>query len=585
MRIRGWTTLLVGVALIAGCTSTPRSASSEPSNSVTQSVTASPTPSPASALASPESSTVLSSAPAGIASASAPTSPPVAVAETTYRGPRAVAFPTASHGVLLALDCASLPGRCQVFTKVSDDGGVTWSAPTVLTAVSWLSQDPPWNTLGANNLVFTTADDGYAYGPDLYQTRDGGRTWRQLPVSGQVAAAAATADGVWLAVLHGCGDYGCTGWDLDAVDAQGQVRALAKQPAPIAPPPGVTKVGVPTQLLRPDAATAYLIGFDNLQVTHNGGASWTQATFPCKRAYDDTVDFSVGSSTMLWAACASESGAGMQQKQLWRSTDSGANWGSPLPLESDGYSSQITAVNSEVAWRYGDRGNVLHTADGGRTWQVMLPDLFNQAYGPPTAFAALDEDAWIFDPYGPYDADPRHLYLTTNAGQSWRTITFTSLAVTTAASAASGATKACTSAQLAVTLGERGQAMNQPAIAVIFTNTSPTPCTLFGYPGVAGLDARGNQLVQAYRTPQVYTGGAPDGVPQHVTLASGAQASALIGGTAQPVNGQTTCPPDYAAVLVTPPGTTTPTKLSVDFPSCEGLAITPVVPGPTGGAY
>jgi hypothetical protein len=138
---------------------------------------------------------------------------------------------------------------------------------------------------------------------------------------------------------------------------------------------------------------------------------------------------------------------------------------------------------------------------------------------------------------------------------------------------------------LAVTLGERQQVMNQPVIAIIFTNTSSTPCTLYGYPGVAGLDAHGDQSVQAYRTPQVYMGGAPTGVPTPVTVVSGAQASALIGGTAQPVNGQTTCAPDYSAVLVTPPGTSGSSKRSVDFPSCTGLAITPVVPGPTGGLF
>jgi hypothetical protein len=159
------------------------------------------------------------------------------------------------------------------------------------------------------------------------------------------------------------------------------------------------------------------------------------------------------------------------------------------------------------------------------------------------------------------------------------------LVVTTAAPAAPGATKVCTSAQLAVTLGERQQAMNQPAIAVIFTNTSATPCTMYGYPGVTGLDAHGHQIAQAYRTPQVYMGGAPSGFPTQVTVASGAHASALIGGTAQPVNGQTTCAADSAAVFVTPPGTSAPSKLSVDFPSCTGLAITPVVPGPTGGLF
>jgi hypothetical protein len=215
----------------------------------------------------------------------------------------------------------------------------------------------------------------------------------------------------------------------------------------------------------------------------------------------------------------------------------------------------------------------------------MLPDLFNTAYGPPTAFAALDTDAWIFDPYGPYDTDPRYLYVTTDAGKSWRTITLASLAVTTAAPAQQATTTACTSAQLAVTLGERQQVMAQPAIAVIFTNTSNTPCTLYGYPGIAGLDSNGHQIAQAFRTPQVYEGGAPTGAPTKVTLANGAQGSALIGGGANPINGGLTCPADYAAVLITPPGANASTTLPIDFPSCSGLAVTPVVPGPTGGLF
>lgn len=154
-----------------------------------------------------------------------------------------------------------------------------------------------------------------------------------------------------------------------------------------------------------------------------------------------------------------------------------------------------------------------------------------------------------------------------------------------AAAAAPAAAKACTSSQLAVTLGERQQVMAQPAIAVIFTNASSTPCTLYGYPGVAGLDSSGREIVQAYRTPQVYLGGAPTGVPTKVTLESGTQASALISGGANPINGETACPPDYAAVLVTAPGGAKSTNLPLAFPSCTGLAVTPVVSGATGGFF
>jgi len=91
--------------------------------------------------------------------------------------------------------------------------------------------------------------------------------------------------------------------------------------------------------------------------------------------------------------------------------------------------------------------------------------------------------------------------------------------------------------------------------------------------------------VQAYRTPQVYLGGAPTGVPTRVTLESGTQASGLISGGANPINGETACPPDYAAVLVTAPGAATSTSLPLDFPLCTGLAVTPVVSGATGGFF
>lgn len=116
--------------------------------------------------------------------------------------------------------------------------------------------------------------------------------------------------------------------------------------------------------------------------------------------------------------------------------------------------------------------------------------------------------------------------------------------------------------------------MNQPAIAVIFTNTSATPCTMYGYPGVTGLDAHGHQIAQAYRTPQVYMGGAPSGFPTQVTVASGAHASALIGGTAQPVNGQTTCAADYAAVSSHHPA-------RVRRPNCPSISHrVPALPSP-----
>lgn len=142
---------------------------------------------------------------------------------------------------------------------------------------------------------------------------------------------------------------------------------------------------------------------------------------------------------------------------------------------------------------------------------------------------------------------------------------------------------ACTGDQLTVTLGERQELMSQPAVVIVFTNTSATGCRLYGYPDVVGLDGNGRQTSQALRSPTVYEGGSLDG-PSNVGLGAGDPASALVGGGANPIDA-TACGADFAAFSVAPPGTTTATRLGIDFPSCAGLIVTPIVAGSSGGLF
>ena len=144
---------------------------------------------------------------------------------------------------------------------------------------------------------------------------------------------------------------------------------------------------------------------------------------------------------------------------------------------------------------------------------------------------------------------------------------------------------ACVADHLRISLGQRQQAMNQPAQVIVFTNTSTMPCLLSGYPIVAGLDKAGRQITQAQQVNAIYLGGATNGVAGDVHLAADADASSLVGGVDQPIGGAASCPPDYAGLLVTPPGTTRSTHLDVDFPSCAGLEVTPIVAGSTGGLF
>jgi hypothetical protein len=144
---------------------------------------------------------------------------------------------------------------------------------------------------------------------------------------------------------------------------------------------------------------------------------------------------------------------------------------------------------------------------------------------------------------------------------------------TATTSTPSPGTAGCTPAQLRITTGVIGAGAGQRYLPLVFTNVSAVTCTLYGYPGVAGLNSAGQQVAQARRE----TGLAK----ATITLLPGANASALVHATVVPA-GTTTCPPDYAALLVTPPNTTVAVRVAATLPSCGGLSVRPVVAGSSG---
>lgn len=150
----------------------------------------------------------------------------------------------------------------------------------------------------------------------------------------------------------------------------------------------------------------------------------------------------------------------------------------------------------------------------------------------------------------------------------------------------------CENGQIAVTVLRSGDAAAGSVGQVIgFINVSKIACTLTGYPGVAGLDAQGRQVIQAQRQLMGMLGGLANGAttPPTVTLHPGQSASAMVEGTDNPVGTATSCT-YYSSLLVTPPNLTRPMKVTETlsgstvpgFPGCSGIRVDPVVPGATG---
>jgi hypothetical protein len=147
-------------------------------------------------------------------------------------------------------------------------------------------------------------------------------------------------------------------------------------------------------------------------------------------------------------------------------------------------------------------------------------------------------------------------------------------------SSASGKTgSTCAQGQITVSAGKKHTASGHVSAPLLFRNTAHTACTLSGFPGVAGLDAKGGQVLQAK---QVTHGYLDTSTITTVTVAPGATVSALVVGVNVPNSDLTSCP-SYPELLVTPPGSHTSTKVKLSMPGCPTLQVSPIVRGSKGG--
>jgi len=162
-----------------------------------------------------------------------------------------------------------------------------------------------------------------------------------------------------------------------------------------------------------------------------------------------------------------------------------------------------------------------------------------------------------------------------------RTPSTASTSTTVPATQAKAATPNCTFSQLSVT-ATGDSAAGHIGILVRFENTRTPTCELTGYPGVAGLDVAGRQVIQAVRTLHGFIPGVPAGRrPPVVVLRTGQSASAFVEGTDVPQGNDRPCP-TYPKIVVTPPNTTRSVTIHMSIPGCSRPQVHPVVPD-TGG--
>jgi hypothetical protein len=213
---------------------------------------------------------------------------------------------------------------------------------------------PSAPTSGYAQIRFADMQDGFAYGPSLYATHDGGSAWHPVDVGGTVSDLAISAGEAYAVVGTSSGTklmhspVGSDDWT--ALPAAGDVSE------------GLWVHGSDVLVQSGIAGTESGIGND-LMISHDGGASFTSYPSPSPGL---GCEFAETDPAVIWAHCAT----GMESG-VWLSTDGGQSFGSEGGPGSLPNSALFAAASDTVA--VVGYQQLYRTADGGATYTPVGP--------------------------------------------------------------------------------------------------------------------------------------------------------------------------------------------------------------------
>ncbi len=352
-------------------------------------------------------------------SAAPPAAPP---AKAKPVGALSVSFVSPSTGWLLAQpQCPdqAYPCKATVLMRKTVNGGRSWFAvPGPPAPLSDMSQSSP-PADGVGQILFTSTRDGWAYGPALWQTTDGGATWRRLRVPGQVSGFA-VSDGRMLAIIGGCDSAGnCAFRGYAAAAGTDDWRPL--------PGTAMTGAGIGGPQLAVSGPVGYLLETTRevgrpalLTGPVTGSARWRPLPVPCPHAWSGAIA-AVGG--WLFLGCGSEPGAGNQLKTAYLSRDGGRTWHQVASPPFGGYLGGASMSRGGTIFLSGSRMDIYISRDRGASWHES-PSLASAA-GQANAGLSL-AGTTVTDSFGVAVQEgvyTQQVWLTRDGGRQWTSVT------------------------------------------------------------------------------------------------------------------------------------------------------------------
>jgi hypothetical protein len=338
----------------------------------------------------------------------------------TFIGPYtgAIIGQAGTEGHCASSYCTSLEG--------TTDYGQTWFG------VSAPHAGAPQGASGVGQLRFLNEQSGWAFGPQVWVTHDGGAHWQQEQTGGMRVTDLETADRRAFALFARCTGGGpgfgadCTSFSLyNSAEGSNQWSLV----------PGPTAGLAPAAAGQPASASLLLAGDRGYLLAPSGelltgsltGAAWTiaDAQAPCRpgppgpRGQPTGGLLAAGSGQLILVCTSATSQAGdSQAKLVWVSANGGSTWTKQGTVPLAGIATSAAAAQGNVVVLATDAGIYL-SSDGGTSWQLAQPSPAGAA-ASEKGFSYVGMTTQSRGVAVPADPDLHEVFITTDGGTTWQ---------------------------------------------------------------------------------------------------------------------------------------------------------------------